>query len=65
MGVLKEIRAVTAMNIASIPQRMGTSLVIVIGMACVAAVFLSALSLSVGFIQALEHTGSQIGRAHV
>ena len=58
MGVLKEIRAVTAMNIASIPQRMGTSLVIVIGMACVAAVFLSALSLSVGFIQALEHTGS-------
>ncbi len=59
MSMLTEIRAVTAMNLAALPQRLGASLVIVIGMTCVVAVFISTLSMSAGFMKAIGNTGSE------
>jgi putative ABC transport system permease protein len=41
--------AVTALNLRSIPQRLGNSLVIVIGIAGVVAVLISVLAMSMGF----------------
>jgi putative ABC transport system permease protein len=41
--------AVTALNLRSIPQRLGNSLVIVIGIAGVVAVLISVLAMSLGF----------------
>ncbi len=55
--MFKQIAAVTAMNLASIPARLGASLVIVFGMTAVVAVFVSMLSLSVGFMKSVNNTG--------
>jgi putative ABC transport system permease protein len=44
-----QILAVTAMNLRSIPRRLGNSLVIVIGIAGVVAVLISVLAMSLGF----------------
>jgi putative ABC transport system permease protein len=41
--------AVTAMNLRSIPKRLGNSLVIVVGIASVVAVLISVLAMSLGF----------------
>jgi len=57
MTVFKQIRAVTAMNMRSLPQRAGTSLVIVIGIAGVVAVLISVLSLATGLTRTLSSTG--------
>jgi putative ABC transport system permease protein len=57
MSALTQIAAVTAMNIRSLPQRIGTSSVVVIGIAGVVAVLISVLAMSTGFIQTLERTG--------
>ena len=49
MNIVSQILAVTAMNLRSIPQRLGNSLVIVIGIAGVVAVLISVLAMSLGF----------------
>jgi putative ABC transport system permease protein len=57
MTLFREIGAVTAMNLAGIPSRLGTSLVIVIGIAGVVGVLISVLAMAVGFSKALHNTG--------
>jgi putative ABC transport system permease protein len=49
MNLVSQILAVTAMNLRSIPQRLGNSLVIVVGIAGVVAVLISVLAMSFGF----------------
>ena len=55
--MLKQISAVTLMNLQNIPSRLGTSLVIVIGIAGVVGVLISVLAMAVGFSKALDNTG--------
>lgn len=57
MSILRQIGVVTAMNLRSIPQRLGTSLVIVIGIAGVVAVLVSVLAMAVGFNETVKNTG--------
>ncbi len=57
MKMFRQIGAVTAMNLRSLPQRAGTSLVIVIGIAGVVAVLVSVLAMSTGMIETMENTG--------
>ena len=57
MKTLRQIAAVTAMNFRSLPQRLGTSLVIVIGIAGVVAVLVSVLAMSTGMMQTIERSG--------
>jgi putative ABC transport system permease protein len=57
MSVATEIAAVTALNLRAIPQRLGTSLVIVIGIAGVVAVLVSVLAMAVGFNDTIRHAG--------
>jgi putative ABC transport system permease protein len=57
MKTFRQIGAVTMMNLRSLPQRMGTSLVIVIGIAGVVAVLTSVLAMSTGMLRTLENTG--------
>lgn len=57
MNLLKQIGAVTLMNLQSIPSRLGTSLVIVVGIAGVVGVLISVLAMAIGFSAALSHTG--------
>jgi putative ABC transport system permease protein len=49
--------AVTAISLRAIPQRLGASLVVVVGMACVVAVTISILSMSTGFMRTINSTG--------
>jgi len=53
----RQIVAVTLLNLRSIPQRLGGSLVIVVGMAAVVAVVISVLSMSRGFLESVNKTG--------
>ena len=57
MKLFRQIGAVTAMNLRSLPQRVGTSLVIVIGIAGVVAVLVSVLAMSTGMIETMENSG--------
>src|SRR6266702_6260890 len=57
MGALKQIVAVTVLTLQSVPQRLGSSLVIVVGMAAVVAVVISVLSMSSGFLESVNKTG--------
>jgi putative ABC transport system permease protein len=57
MKMFRQIRAVTAMNFRSLPQRVSTSLVVVIGIAGVVAVLVSVLAMSTGLIRTMENTG--------
>ena len=57
LGRLRQIAAVTAIGLRAIPDRVGASLVIVIGMALVVAVTISILSMSVGFMRSVHNTG--------
>jgi putative ABC transport system permease protein len=57
MNMLRQIRAVTWMNLRSIPQRFGTSSVIVVGIAGVVAVLISVLAMATGFTHTLLATG--------
>src|SRR5580698_1778103 len=54
MSLLKQIWAVTAMNIRALPQRAGTSAVTVIGVATVIAVMVSLLAIGVGLLQSIN-----------
>ena len=50
--------AVTALNLRTIPQRLGSSGVAVIGIAGVVVVLVSVLSIAAGFTAAMQDTGS-------
>ena len=52
MSLLRQIWAVTAMNLAAMPSRAGASLVTVVGVACVVAVMLSLLGVGAGVMRA-------------
>ncbi len=52
-----QVFAVTAMNLRNVPQRWGASLVIVIGLAGVVAVFTALLAMAAGFEATLKSTG--------
>jgi putative ABC transport system permease protein len=56
MSVLKQIASVTLMNIKSVPQRLGASSVIVIGIAGVVAVLVSILAMVSGLSQMMSST---------
>jgi putative ABC transport system permease protein len=57
MKLFRQIAAVTAMNLRSLPQRAGTSLVIVVGIAGVVAVLTSVLAMSTGMIKTMKNAG--------
>jgi len=56
--VLKQIASVTAMNLRSVPQRIGSSSVIVVGIAGVVAVLLTVFALTRSLSRAVLATGS-------
>ena len=57
MNALKQIAAVTLMNIKSVPQRLGASSVIVIGIAGVVGVLVSILAMVGGLSQMMTSNG--------
>lgn len=58
MSALRQIGAVVGMNLRNLPQRIGSSLVIVLGIAGVVAVLVSVLSMAVGFSRTISGAGS-------
>lgn len=56
-GAFARVRAVTQMNLRTIPLRWGSSMVIVIGVAGTMAVLLSVLAVSSGLRQAMQEAG--------
>lgn len=57
MSWLSQTLAITAMTLRSIPQRLGSSVVAIIGIAGVVVVFTSVLSIAEGFRTAMRGTG--------
>jgi putative ABC transport system permease protein len=57
MTLLREVRAVTAMSLRSVPQRLASSSVIVIGIAGVVGVLVSVLGMAMSFSDLLTSTG--------
>lgn len=55
--MLKQILSITALGMRSIPERIGPSLVIVVGLAGVVAVFTALLAMASGFSSTLESAG--------
>ncbi len=55
--MLKQIGAITALNIKSIPERWASSMVIVVGLAGVVAVFTALLAMRAGFESTLKASG--------
>ena len=55
--MLDQVRAITALNLRNVPQRWGPSLVIVVGLAGVVAVFTALLAMAEGFQTTLKSTG--------
>ncbi len=55
--MLRQIQAITTIGFRSIPQRLGPSLVIIVGLAGVVAVFTALLAMAAGFQSTLEATG--------
>jgi putative ABC transport system permease protein len=60
MDALKQVTAVTIMSLRTVPQRIGSSLVVVIGMACAVGALVSILSMSAGFLRTMAATGSPL-----
>lgn len=58
MGTLVQVREIVLMNLRSIPQRLGASLVVVIGIGGVVGVLVAMLSMSAGLGRTLTATGS-------
>jgi putative ABC transport system permease protein len=55
--MLRGVWAITLLNLSSIPRRIGSSLVIVIGIAGVVGVLISTLAMAQGFLDTMNHTG--------
>ena len=60
MNFLKQTIAVTLLNLRTIPQRLGSSGVAIIGIAGVVIVLVSVLSIAQGFTAAMESSGSPV-----
>jgi putative ABC transport system permease protein len=58
MSELRQLFAVVGMNLRNLPQRIGSSLVIVIGIAGVVGVLVSVLAMGVGFARTIAGAGS-------
>lgn len=58
MRWLRQVVAVTAVNLKSIPRRLGSSMVAVVGFAGVVAVFVAVFSIASGFAQVMERGGA-------
>ena len=58
--MLRGTIAITLLNLAAIPRRLGSSLVIVIGIAGVVGVLISVLAMAQGFLDTLGQTGRQV-----
>ncbi len=58
MSVLKQIGAVTVVALEAIPRRLGSALVVVIGIATTVAVLIAALAVATGFTRAAARSGS-------
>jgi putative ABC transport system permease protein len=58
VNTLKQIGAVTTLALETVPRRLGTSLVVVVGTATTVAVLISALAIATGFTRAATKTGS-------
>ncbi len=56
--MISQILAVTALNLRTIPQRLGSSGVAIVGIAGVVVVLVSVLSIAVGFTAAMRDSGS-------
>ena len=59
MDFIKQTLAVTMLNLRTIPQRLGSSGVAIVGIAGVVIVLVSVLSIAQGFAAAMENTGSE------
>ncbi|HEY7869533.1 MAG TPA: ABC transporter permease [Methylomirabilota bacterium] len=57
MRLLTQIAAITAMNLRNLPQRAGTSLVVIVGIAGVVGVLVAVLAMAEGFRHTLASTG--------
>src|SRR5580704_5594326 len=57
MNFMSQIGAVVAMNLRSLPQRLGPSFVIIIGSAGVVAVLVAILAMAAGMTQTLQGAG--------
>jgi putative ABC transport system permease protein len=57
---IKQMLAVTALNLRTIPSRLASSAVSIIGIACVVVVLVSVLSIASGFSAALQGAGSDV-----
>jgi putative ABC transport system permease protein len=60
MNFISQTFAVTMLNLRTIPQRLGSSGVAIIGIAGVVIVLVSVLSIAQGFSAAMEQTGSDV-----
>ena len=58
MNWLKQTAAVLALNLRTIPQRLSSSAVAIVGIAGVVVVFVSVLSIATGFAAAMQGSGS-------
>jgi putative ABC transport system permease protein len=59
MSALSEIVAVSILNIRGLPQRLGASLVVVVGVAGVVGVLISVLAMSTGLVRSLQKAGAE------
>jgi putative ABC transport system permease protein len=57
MNVIRQVSAITVTNVRNIPLRLGSSLVIVIGIAGVVAVLIPVLAMSMGFRSTIQGDG--------
>ncbi len=57
MSALRQLALLTTMALQSLPERIGTSLVVVVGTAGVVAVLLSAMAIATGLGRAMENSG--------
>jgi putative ABC transport system permease protein len=57
MNLIRQIGAVVAMNLRSLPQRLGPSFVIILGSAGVVAVLVAVLAMAAGMTKTLQGTG--------
>ena len=60
MNFIKQTLAVTLLNLRTIPQRLGSSGVAIVGIAGVVIVLVSVLSIAQGFAAAMEQSGSEV-----
>src|SRR5688572_17782263 len=59
MNWLRQTLAVLFLNLRTIPSRLGSSIVAIIGIAGVVVVFVSVLSISAGFTEAMAGSGAR------